>query len=120
MHVFIWAHAYLLNYFVVFIYSDLGTMRQLLGRECIGVNGSICMYYWKYMIRRIRKSCKITKALIVEFVLFVPIITTDMVMTRKVGSDSDPNGHEESISGSINMQSELIGLENHVLCSDRI
>lgn len=43
-------HIYALNCFVDIMYSDLGTARQFSGRVCIGVNGSLGIYYCKYWI----------------------------------------------------------------------
>ena len=83
LHVFFWTHIYMQNRFVVIICSDFRTTRKFLGRVCIGVKGSIDMYYHKHNIRTwIKRSCKVTKALIVEFVLYVSIFTNVMVMTR--------------------------------------
>lgn len=70
---------------MVIVYSDWGTMRQLLGRVYIGVNGSIGLYYRKHKIHTwINRSRKVTKTLLVDFVLFVSVITYVMVMPRKV------------------------------------
>lgn len=74
----------MLNCFVVIMYSDLGTMRKLFGRVCISVKGSIGMYYQKKMIYTwIKESQKVSKSLVVMFVLSISISTYVMVMTRK-------------------------------------
>lgn len=60
----------------------------------ICANDSIGMYYQKHMNHTwIRKRRKVAKALVVEYVLFVSVITINIVMTRKIVSDSDLSGH---------------------------
>lgn len=71
------------------------------------------MYYQKHKIRR-----RATKALVVQIVLFVFVITHVMLMTKKMIFDLGPSGHKELSLININLWSELIGSENHVLFGD--
>lgn len=61
------------------------------------MKGSIGLYYAKHIIHTwIKKIHKLTKTLVVEFSLFVYIITYVMVMTRNIIFDSALSGHKES------------------------
>lgn len=98
----------MLNYFVVIMCSDLGTVRKLLGKVCIDVKGSIDLYYPKYRIRTwTRKTHKVTITLVIEVVLSVSVTTCVTVMNRKVVLVQDLGGHKELSPNNINMHKSV-------------
>ena len=61
------------------------TARQYLGRVWVGVNGSRGLYYRKHRTHTwIRESHKVTKKLVIDFVLFKCVVTIVSVMTKKI------------------------------------
>lgn len=69
------------------------------------MNGSIGLYYQNHKICIwIKKSYKVNKALITEFVLFVSVITCVTVMTTKIVLVQNPSDQEGSCSDKINLR----------------
>ena len=49
------------------------------------MNGSRGLYYWKHRTRTwIKESHKVTKKLVIDFVLFKCVVTIVSVMTKKI------------------------------------
>lgn len=114
--VIVWTHFYVLK--IVFVIITWKTARQYLGRVWVGVNGTRGLYYWKHRTHTwIKESHKVTKKLVIDFVLFKYDVTIVSVMTKKNCCYPDPSGH---ITLSPTTMSRLHGSENQVWCSVRL